>query len=75
MFGKPMKTSDLLVAALENEGVEYIFALPGDTCTSVLSVLSMHNNTLLQSTVAGMSKGSPGQFAISNLDRDFYCSC
>ncbi|BDA51294.1 probable lactaldehyde dehydrogenase at C-terminar half [Coccomyxa sp. Obi] len=30
VFGKPMKTSDLFVAALENEGVEYIFALPGE---------------------------------------------
>jgi hypothetical protein len=27
---KTMKTSDLFVAALENEGVEYIFALPGE---------------------------------------------
>ncbi|EIE19978.1 thiamine pyrophosphate protein domain protein TPP-binding protein [Coccomyxa subellipsoidea C-169] len=30
VFGKAMKTSDLFVAALENEGVEFIFALPGE---------------------------------------------
>ena len=28
-LGRSLKTSDLFVAALENEGVEYIFAVPG----------------------------------------------
>ena len=30
------KASDLLVAALENEGVEYIFAVPGEENLDVL---------------------------------------
>ena len=30
LLGKKIKASDLFVAALENEGVEYIFALPGE---------------------------------------------
>ena len=28
-LGRSLKTSDLFVTALENEGVEYIFAVPG----------------------------------------------
>lgn len=30
LLGRKIKASDLFVAALENEGVEYIFALPGE---------------------------------------------
>jgi len=33
------KASDLLVAALENEGVEYIFAIPGEENLDVLESL------------------------------------
>ncbi|MGH6642480.1 MAG: thiamine pyrophosphate-binding protein, partial [Bradyrhizobium sp.] len=33
------KGSDLLVAALENEGVEYIFAIPGEENLDVLESL------------------------------------
>jgi acetolactate synthase-1/2/3 large subunit len=33
------KGSDLLVAALENEGVEYIFAIPGEENLDVLDSL------------------------------------
>ena len=29
VMGHPMKASDLFVAALENEGVQYIFGVPG----------------------------------------------
>ncbi len=35
-----MKASDLLVAALENEGVEYIFGVPGEENLDVLDSLS-----------------------------------
>ena len=34
------KGSDLLVAALENEGVEYIFGVPGEENLDVVEVLS-----------------------------------
>ena len=30
LLGRKIKASDLFVQALENEGVEFIFALPGD---------------------------------------------
>ena len=33
------KASDLLVAALENEGVQYIFAIPGEENLDVLESL------------------------------------
>ena len=49
---KPMKASDLLVKALENEGVEYIFGIPGEenldfleslrTSTKIKLVLTRH---------------------------------
>lgn len=38
VIGKPMKASDLFVAALENEGIEYIFAVPGVTSSAPLSI-------------------------------------
>src|SRR3979411_1200315 len=38
-FGGVSKGSDLLVAALENEGVEYIFAIPGEENLDVLESL------------------------------------
>src|SRR5438552_3126133 len=38
-FGRVTKASDLLVAALENEGVEYIFAIPGEENLDVLDSL------------------------------------
>src|SRR6478752_7544720 len=38
-FGRVTKASDLLVAALENEGVEYIFAIPGEENLDVLESL------------------------------------
>ena len=34
------KGSDLLVAALENEGVEYIFGVPGEENLDVVEVLT-----------------------------------
>ena len=34
-----MKTSDLFVRALENEGVEYIFAIPGEENLDLLESL------------------------------------
>ncbi|HEC75119.1 MAG TPA: hypothetical protein ENI26_12235, partial [Methylophaga aminisulfidivorans] len=34
-----MKTSDLLVKALENEGVEYIFGIPGEENLDFLNSL------------------------------------
>lgn len=37
--GNRMKASDLLVKALENEGVEYIFAVPGEENLDVLNSL------------------------------------
>ncbi len=60
VFGRPMKTSDLLVAALENEGVEYIFALPGNISV-VFVVRAAHcmpsSTPLRKSALAGMSIG------------------
>src|SRR6266436_6419509 len=38
-IGRVTKASDLLVAALENEGVEYIFAIPGEENLDVLESL------------------------------------
>jgi acetolactate synthase-1/2/3 large subunit len=38
-FGRVTKASDLLVAALENEGVGYIFAIPGEENLDVLESL------------------------------------
>ena len=38
-FRRVTKASDLLVAALENEGVEYIFAIPGEENLDVLESL------------------------------------
>jgi acetolactate synthase-1/2/3 large subunit len=38
-FGRVTKGSDLLVDALENEGVEYIFAIPGEENLDVLESL------------------------------------
>jgi acetolactate synthase I/II/III large subunit len=38
-FSRVTKASDLLVAALENEGVEYIFAIPGEENLDVLDSL------------------------------------
>jgi acetolactate synthase I/II/III large subunit len=38
-FGRMTKASDLLVAALENEGVGYIFAIPGEENLDVLESL------------------------------------
>lgn len=52
VFGKPMKTSDLFVAALENEGVEYIFALPGNTCV-MRTAHCMHSSTSLRRKCIG----------------------
>jgi len=34
-----MKASDLFVKALENEGVEYIFAIPGEENLDILNSL------------------------------------
>ena len=34
------KGSDLLVAALENEGVEYIFGVPGEENLDVVEILA-----------------------------------
>src|SRR5438067_11379214 len=41
------KASDLLVAALENEGVEYIFAIPGEENLDVLESLRRSKIKLL----------------------------
>jgi len=43
MSGKPktVKASDLMVQALENEGVEYIFGIPGEeisTCSRAFAI-------------------------------------
>ena len=35
-----MKASDLLVKCLENEGVEYIFGLPGEETLDLMNSLS-----------------------------------
>ena len=37
-----MKGSDLLVAALENEGVEQIFGVPGEENLDVVASLTFH---------------------------------
>ena len=42
------KASDLLVAALENEGVEYIFAIPGEENLDVLFSADTNDNHIMQ---------------------------
>ena len=42
-----MKTSDLLVKALENEGIEYIFALPGEENLDIVESLRKSNIKLV----------------------------
>lgn len=42
-----MKTSDLLIKALENEGVEYIFGIPGEENLDLLESLSNSNIQLV----------------------------
>ena len=39
LMGHDIKASDLFVAALENEGVTHIFALPGTSATSLVHSL------------------------------------
>ena len=43
----PMRTSDLLVKALENEGVEYIFGVPGEENLDFLDSLRTSNIRLI----------------------------
>jgi len=40
----PMKASDIFVAALESEGVEYIFAVPGEENLGEIVSLSRNRN-------------------------------
>ena len=56
------KASDLLVAALENEGVQYIFAIPGEENLDVLEslrrskiklVLTRHEQAAGQRVIVG----------------------
>src|SRR6478672_2525640 len=64
------KASDLLVAALENEGVEYIFALPGEENLDVLEslrhskiklVLTRHEQAAgFMAATCGRLTGKPG---------------
>ena len=42
-----MKASDLFVKALENEGVEYVFGIPGEENLDLLESLSKSNIELI----------------------------
>ena len=42
-----MKASDLLVACLENEGVEYIFGIPGEETLDLLGSLEKSSITFI----------------------------
>ena len=45
--GKQIKASDLLVRALENEGVEYVFGVPGEENLDFLESLRTSNIRLI----------------------------
>ena len=46
-----MNTAELLIRCLENEGVEYIFGLPGEENLQVLEALKMQVKKVDQSPV------------------------
>ena len=39
-LGKPLITAQMLVKCLENEGVEYIFGIPGEENLDIMNVRS-----------------------------------
>lgn len=51
-----MKTSDLLVRALENEGVEYIFGIPGEENLDLLE--SLRNSDQIQLILTRHEQGA-----------------
>jgi len=74
-----MKTSDLFIKALENEGVEYIFGVPGEenldfleslrNSTSIKLVLTRHEQgAAFMAATYGRLTGRPG-VCLSTLGR------
>lgn len=65
-----MKASDLFVKALENEGVEYIFGIPGEEnldlldskrCSSIKLILTRHEQAAgFMAATVGRLTGHPG---------------
>ena len=72
-----MKGSDLLVAALENEGVERIFGLPGEENLDVVESLPQAlgrpvSNSLRESSLL-LGKAAVGLWARSRRQRRLSC--
>ncbi len=52
-LGTALKTSDLFVKALENEGVEYIFAVPGGALSPAFALLQSSRYKTIYAVHAG----------------------
>ena len=73
-----MKTSDLLVKALENEGVEYIFGIPGEENLDFLDSLQHSSIKLIitrheqgagfMAANYGRLTGKPGSNIFTDID-------
>ena len=64
--GTRIKASDLLVKALENEGVEYVFGVPGEENLDFLESLRTSKIRLILTRLA--SGGSLATYSISDVD-------
>ena len=51
-----MNTAELLVQCLENEGVEYVFGLPGEENLQVLAALKIFFNSICHDTTRAGSR-------------------